>query len=350
MYNKHPPQDAMAESKVKSWLYTTTAYPDTLKLGESTVAAAPKPDHVLIQVKACALNPVDIQLMNLPLNNIPGLNGPKIPARDFAGTILAAAEGTGFSKGDEVMGITIIPDGAGGLTEVAQINVLKSAIIKKPAHMSWTQAASLPLVWLTARTSIERCIPYMTSPNAADNKLVVLGGSSSTGIYTVRIARERGWTVLSSCSSRNTDFVRGLGANELVDYTSSPDAVVNAVTAFKPNAIVDCVGGTECIGLAPQYITIVGDKTSRSTMGGSLLYYTHPRMVLRWLLGRIGLGNSYECIILEPRKEWLEECTKLKGDDEIIIDSTFDFGRAKEAFERLGTGRARGKVVVELKQ
>ncbi len=340
----------MAETKVKSWLYTTTAYPETLRLGKSTVPASPKPDHVFVQIRASSLNPVDIQLMNLPLNNLPTLNSPKIPARDFSGTILAAADGTCFSKGDEVMGITLTPDGAGGLTEVAQINAAKSCIIKKPSHMSWTQAASLPLVWLTARTSVERCVPYMKEPNPADNKLVVLGGSSSTGLYTVRIARERGWKVLSSCSPRNAEFVRGLGADELVDYTSSPDAVVNAVTAFKPDAIIDCVGGMECIGLAPQYVTIVGDKTSRSTIGGSLLYYTHPRMVLRWLLGRIGVMNSYECITLEPRTEWLEECTKLKGEDQIVIDSTFDFGRAKEAFERLNTGRARGKVVVELKQ
>ena len=340
----------MTETKVKSWLYSTTSYPETLKLGESTIPASPKPDHVFIQVEAASLNPVDIQLMNLPLNNLPTLNGPKIPARDFSGTILAAADGTGFSKGDEVMGITLSPDGAGGLTEVAHINAATSCIIPKPSHMSWTQAASLPLVWLTARTSIERCVPYTKEANPKENKLVVLGGSSSTGLYTVRIARERGWTVLSSCSSRNTDFVRGMGANETVDYTSSPEAVVDAVTAFKPNAIIDCVGGTECIGLAPQYVTIVGDKTSRSSMGGSFLYYTHPRMVLRWLLGRIGVGNSYECIVLEPRKEWLEECTKLRGEDQIIIDSVFDFGRAKEAFERLDTSRARGKVVVEMKQ
>ena len=356
----------MSETKVKSWLYSTTAYPDTLQLGESTIPASPKPDHVFIQVRASSLNPVDIQLMNLPLNNLPTLNGPKIPARDFAGTVLATATpGTGFSKGDEVMGLTLLPDGAGGLTEVAHINAAKSCIIRKPRHTSWAQAASLPLVWLTARTAIERCVPYMKSnsnsnsaagdPTEEDSKrepckLVVLGGSSSTGLYTVRMAQERGWRVLGSCSGRNTEFVRRMGADEVVDYTASADAVVDAVGAFEPHAIIDCVGGTECIGLAPRYVTIVGDKTSRASMGGSFAYYTHPRMVWRWLLGWMGWGSSYDCIVLEPRKEWLEECVKLEGEEQIIIDSVFDFGRAKEAFERLGTGRARGKVVVEMRQ
>jgi reticulon-4-interacting protein 1, mitochondrial len=335
----------MAGTEVKTWLYTGPSYPETLKLGEFDVPAEPAPHHLLIQVKAAALNPVDIQLMNLPLNSLPGGSTPKIPGRDVAGIVLAASPESGFHKDDEVMGFSM---DSGFLTEITHVDVRKSAFIKKPAHMSWMQAASLPLVWLTARTSIEKCVPFMKKASPKDNKLVILGGSSATGLYTVRIARERGWNVLSTCSGRNVDFVKGLGADQVIDYTTSPDAVTEAVKKFKPDAIIDCVGGTDCIGLAPQYVTIVGDKTSRSSMGGSALYYTHPRMVLRWLLGYVGLGNSYECIMLEPRKDWLEECTVLKGEDQIIIDSAFDFEKVMDAYERLDTSRARGKVVVKV--
>lgn len=190
----------------------------------------------------------------------------------------------------------------------------------------------------------------MKSSTPSENKLVVLGGSSSTGIYTIHIARSLGWTILASCSGRNAEFVKGLGATEIVDYTTSPISVVDAVKKFSPHAIADCVGGTDCIGLAPQYVTIVGDKTSRSSMGGSALYLTHPRMVLRWLLGRSGLGNSYECILLDARKEWLEDTTKLDPEKDTIIDSVFEFEKAKKAFERLNTGHARGKIVVEIQQ
>jgi NADPH:quinone reductase-like Zn-dependent oxidoreductase len=338
-----------ATSQVKSWVYTSAGYPDTLKFTTSSVPAKPESSSVLVQVHAASLNPVDIQLMNLPLNSLPYLNGPKTPGRDFSGTILAAGSETEFQKGDEVFGIITCLDGTGFLTEVAHVSMKGACIVKKPKHLNWVQAASLPLVYLTARTSIERCKPFMKAASPADNKVVVLGGSSATGMYTIQIAKRLGWKVLSSCSSRNTDFVKGLGADELVDYTSSPAAVVNAVRKFGPHAIVDCVGGTECIGLAPKYVTIVGDKTSRSSMGGSSLYLTHPRMVVRWILGYFGLSNSYDCIILEPRKEWLEEATQLDPEN-IVIDSTFGFDKALEAFERLNTGRARGKVVVEIKQ
>ncbi|KAI1132335.1 alcohol dehydrogenase [Nemania abortiva] len=330
----------------KAWTYTTPSYPETLNQTSITVPGIPAPHHLLIEVKASALNPVDIQMMNMPTNYLPRLNAPKVAGRDFSGVVLAAAPGTGFSQGDEVMGQTLKFDGSGTLTEVAHLDTRASCIVKKPAQMSWTQAAALPLVWLTAYTSIERCAPFMKN-DAGDNRLVVLGGSSATGMYTIRLARERGWDVLASCSARNRDFVIGMGAGRVADYTSAPDAVKDAVEAYKPHAIIDCVGGTECIGLAPQYVTIVGDKTSRASMGGSSLYWTSPRMVLRWFLGYVGLGKSYECITLDQNADYLQKATELKG-DEIVIDSVFGFNRADEAFQRLNTGRARGKVVVEV--
>lgn len=336
-------------SKVKSWSYTKAGYPQTLTLSTTELPASPAPSALLIQVHAAALNPVDIQLMNFPLNSLPYLDGPKIPGRDFSGTVLVAGSETEFEKGDEIYGVSLSMNGTGSLTEVAHIDTKGACIVKKPKNFSWQQAASLPLVYLTARMSIEKCKPFLKASTASENRLVVLGGSSATGIYAVQIAKSLGWTVLSSCSGRNTDFVKGLGAAEIVDYTTTPNAVVEAVKKFSPSAIIDCVGGTETIGLAPQYVTIVGDKTSRSSLGGSALYLTHPRMVLRWLLGYLGVGYSYECITLDPKKEWLEETTKLDPEKNVFIDSIFEFGRGKEAFERLNTGRARGKVVVNIK-
>jgi len=340
-----------ADTKVKSWTHSVTPYPDTLKLTDTTVPAQPAPHHVLIKVHAASINPVDIQLMNLPLFNLPYMNGTKLLARDFSGEVLAISpEVTGFQKGDEVCGI--IPDffgGAGGLTEVSHFDVRKACMIKKPVHLSHTQAASLPLVFLTARTSIDRVTGAMANPSAPANKLVVLGGSSSTGIYTVKLAKQSGWTVLASCSHRNAEFVRSLGADDIVDYTTGPDAVVDAVKAFQPDAIIDNVGGVETIGLAKHYVTIVGDKTSRSSMGGSAIYLTHPRMVLRYFLGQWGFVPKYECIVLEAKKEWLEEISALK-DEDVIIDSTFTFERTPDAFERMNTGRCRGKVVITIEQ
>ena len=84
-------------------------------------------------------------------------------------------------------------------------------------------------------------------------------------------------------------------------------------------------------------------------MGGSALYLTHPRMVLRYYLGAWGYGPKYECIVLDAKKEYLEGVNDLKSED-VIVDSTFSFDQTKEAFERLNTGRCRGKVVIEIEK
>lgn len=286
---------------VKSWIYTQAGYPETLRFHDSNVPPKPSPNHLLVHVKAAALNPVDIQLMNLDLNSIPGLNGPKIVGKDFASVVLDTAPDSQFDRGDEIMGVTMARDGSGTLTEVAHIDLNNSAIVKKPVAISWMEAASLPLVWLTACTAIEEVAPYMR--NQPEKKLAILGGSSATGIYMIQIARKRGWRILSTCSGRNVEFVRQLGAEHIVDYTKASDAVKSAVSCFQANAIIDCVGGTECIGLVSKYVIIIDDKTSRSSMGSSFLYLTTPRMVVRRLLGYLGLWNSYSCIILKTRKD-----------------------------------------------
>lgn len=334
-------------SEVKSWVYTRAGYPETLQLQKTTIPARPAPHHVLVEIRASAVNPVDIQLMNLPLNSLPLLDGPKIAGRDFAGVVLAAAPETGLAAGDEVMGLTLALDGSGTLTAVAHLDARRCCIVPKPARLAWAQAAGLPLVGLTARTAVERCAPFMR-PQHASHRLVVLGGSSATGLHALRLARARGWTALASCSARNAALVRAAGAAEVVDYTAGPAAVRAAVRAFRPDAVVDCVGGTDCLGLAPQYVSVVGDKTGRDALGGSVLYLWHPRMLLRWLLGCLGLGASYECIMLEMRRDWLADvaAAAAAAPDDVVIDSTYPFDKADEAYARLNTGRARGKVVV----
>ena len=164
-------------------------------------------------------------------------------------------------------------------------------------------------------------------------------------MYAVHLAKQRGWSVVASCSARNADFVRSMGADDIIDYTSS--SVPERVKAFRPDAIVDCVGGTECLGLAKRYVTIVGDKTNRMVMGGAAIYLWNPQMLLRSWLGRAGLGPSYDCVNLDLNKTFLEDTLRLPR-DKIVIDSTFGFDQVREAFERLNTGRARGKVIINV--
>ena len=341
----------MASTQCKAWTFTS-GYPSSLRLSSITPPSKNevKPNHILVQIKAAALNPVDIQIMNLFVFGIPlpMLTAEKTICSDFSGTVIQGGEGSGFSEGDEVFGVNMMPikPCAGALSKVAHVDLGSACIIKKPKEWSFAQASGLGCVFLTARTSIDRVKKYVEP--STSKRVVVLGGSSGCGIHTILLAKKRGWKVLATCSGRNVDFVRDtLGADEVVDYTKQ--TVRDEVKKFKPDAVIDNVGGTECIGLSKRYITIVGDKTTRTSMGGPLTYYISfvPLQWLRWVNGRFGLGESYDVITLDTNKQWLEEAKELPT-DKIIIDSTFSFENAKLAYERLNTGRARGKVIVEV--
>lgn len=278
---------------------------------------------------------------------------------DFAGTVVEGGEKSGFCKGEEIFGMTLTPfaeEGrGGGLGEVAVLRAETTVAVRKPREWSWEKAAGVSLVWLTAKACIENVAKWVDDPSSKKKRVAILGGSSAVGIYTILLAKRRGWKVVATSSGRNREFLmQNLGADEHVDYTTQD--VREGVGNFAPDAVIDCVGGTECIGLpsSKRYISIVGDKTGRTMMGGPYTYYDYLHPVtaatqwLRYLKGEYGLGESYDVVILSPKKSWLEEAKTTLTADDIYIDSVHAFDDALKAFERLNTGRAKGKVVVDV--
>lgn len=331
-------------SQVKAWTFGSGGYPRSLALSQVEVPAVPAPGHFLIRIAAVALNPVDIQIINLPIWSIPFFGNPRVPGCDFSGTVIAAGEGTRLRVGDEVFGISPPLIGPGTLAEVIYIKEDGSSVVlERPPNWDQKHAAGLPLVWLTARTLIEHCRPDLSS---SDAKLVVLGGSSAVGIQVLNLAKRNGWKTWTTCSPRNANFVTEIGGAEAIDYTSA--SARDTVRAVSPDVIIDCVGGTDFLGLASRfYVTIVGDKTNRVVLGGSAQYLTNPIMFLRWVWGVLGFGARYNCINLDIRSDYLEEGLSI-GQDHVIIDSEFEYASADKAFERLSSGRARGKVLVKV--
>ncbi|KAF2760901.1 alcohol dehydrogenase [Pseudovirgaria hyperparasitica] len=335
---------------IKAWTYTHSGYPQCLQQTDQTPKASFCPTEILVQMHAIALNPVDIQLMNLAIWSLPlpALHQPKTIGCDFAGTVLRAGSEAQYTAGDEVFGVSMAPRGPGCAAEVVVLDTGSAhlMIAKKPPQLSFVQAASLPVVFMTARTTIALVEEYMRVGGASLGRVAVLGGSTSCGMYAIRLARQRGWDVLSTCSGKNVEFVKGLGAGEVIDYTK--DSVPDGVRAFAPDAVIDCVGGSDCIGITRRYVTIVGDKTDRTLIGGSMLYLTHPRMLVRWVLGWLGVLGRYDCIIFEKNVTWLAEAVELRP-EEVTVDSVFAFSDMKKALEKVARGNVRGKVVVEIK-
>lgn len=126
-------------------------------------------------------------------------------------------------------------------------------------------------------------------------------------------------------------------------------------------AIIDCVGGDELFEILPSlliprmsvfkeggcYITIVGDKTSRSSLGGPIIYAWHPRMVMRRFWSWWGSGPRYACVGLRHDQGLLSEALRLmEWGVGVWVDSEWKFEEVAKGYERLNEGRARGKVVV----
>ncbi|KAF1946400.1 NAD(P)-binding protein [Clathrospora elynae] len=330
-----------------------------------------KHEELLVKIKAAAINPVDIQLWGNPV--IGWLAGKKEKGigRDYSGEVVAVGDGLKdkgtWEVGDEVFGLCNRPMAEGTFTQYLAINPGSEPVAKKPSTLSHHEAAAIPLVVLTAFA----CLDWLPSENQSPNstrRVIVSGASGGVGMWCVQLAKKLYHChVIGICSSRNADLVKGLGADEVIDY-SSQDVAKTLLDARlggrKYDLYIDCVGGTDMFNhwldllhTSAAYITIVGDKTSRTAMGGPLTYFTYPSQVLRHIRGYL-FGPRYANIILYQKSELLEKVRELaeKGDVEVVVQDVvkgiLDEEAYIEAWEKVEgymiEGRVRGKIVVDI--
>ncbi|KAJ1307465.1 hypothetical protein OPQ81_001565 [Rhizoctonia solani] len=372
--------------------YTAYAYSTTTNtlsnITTTAVIHAPPPSkHITIRVHATALNPVDVQLAGVEgVNKVvldwfggrstrkgeDGELAAKIPGADVSGVVVAVGPGVERWKvGDEVFGLWLSIEGNG--TNQAYLTIPETApIVPKPTNLSHVEAASMPLVFLTCYTGLVLRGGLDRDPevNARQNaKVLIIGASGGTGIIGVQMAKALGATVIAICSGKNADFVKEHGADEVIDYTTE-DVPSTAISIGPYKVIYDCVGGTQLIPhlstlLAPiptpnephhppaaagTYITIVGDKTSRTAMGGHITYLTTPSMLFRSIKGYAGLGPKYYCVNLttgEEEMRALKEWSAAGRVKPVIDGEPYAWSKLGEAYARLESGRAKGKVVVD---
>ncbi|RUU00667.1 NADP-dependent oxidoreductase [Mesorhizobium sp. USDA-HM6] len=186
--------------------------PDVLFVAEEP-NPSPKDGEVLVRVKAAGINPVDGAVRGgfYPLLGEP----PFILGWDISGTIEALGAGvSAFKVGDEVFGMPRFPKQAGAYAELAAAPADEIAI--KPAGIDHAHAAALPLAGLTAWQGLVRHGRIQSGQRA-----LIHAGAGGVGHLAVQIAKARGAYVVSTASPDKLDFVRSLGADEVVDYTKS---------------------------------------------------------------------------------------------------------------------------------
>ncbi|HEY1386999.1 MAG TPA: NADP-dependent oxidoreductase [Ktedonobacterales bacterium] len=289
---------------------------------EETDRPEPQTGEALVRVRAAGVNPVDWKTRNG--RGVAGpLESPIILGWDIAGLIEEVGGSVGlFATGDEVFGMARFPEFGNAYADY--VAAPASDLAKKPASVSFAEAAAAPLVTLTAWQAL-----FEVAQLQAGQTVLVHAAAGGVGHVAVQLAKWRGARVIGTASARNADFLRGLGVDQVIDYTHERfEDVARAV---------DVVLDTQ------------GDETQRRSFavlkpGGMLVSITEtPDEALAQTYGvrtaRIRVRPSGEQM---ARIAELFESGKLR----VEVARTLPLSEAADAHRLSETGHTRGKIVL----
>jgi len=182
-----------------------------------TLDTVPQPaylaDEILVRVHAASVNPVDWKVCDGILAEKLVMQMPFIPGGDFSGTVVAVGSAvTAWLPGQEVFGMTSTPGyRAGAFAEYIAVKAADAAA--KPHCLDHVQAASVPLAALTAWQAV-----FDRAEVRRGQRVLIHAGAGGVGSFAIQFAREAGAYVITTTSARNADYVRGLGADQVIDY------------------------------------------------------------------------------------------------------------------------------------
>lgn len=288
----------------------------------------PGPNDVLVKVHASSVNPKDWKLNY----NIARLGGPLLAGHvkplfgdDLSGEVLAVGHKVRtFQVGDEVYGMDMRLRTA-ALAEFTAIDQRRIAL--KPKTLSHTQAAVVPLAALTALQGLRK------GKAQAGHKVLIIGASGGVGTFAVQIAKHMGCEVTAVCSQRNAELVQSLGADHIIDYTQGP----YLQSAGQFDLVFDVTSYETPASCAP----VLGSQGMFISTGGYRKAY----------LGIIRARSPRaKIIIVESYTDDLNTLREMidSGSVKVVIDSVFPFDQAQQAYERSKSGRASGKIAIEV--
>ena len=303
------------------------------------------PRDVLIAVGAAGLNPLDFKIRSGKAKLALPLKPPVALGCDVAGTIAAiGAEVTRFSVGDAVYA-RLEKLRMGGLAE--RVAADESVVAAKPTSIDVAQAASIPLAALTALQALRE-----TAASTAGQRVLVHAGAGGVGSLAIQIAKKLGLHVTTTTSMKNLDFVRSLGADEVIDYT------VESLDA-KPrdfDAVFDSLGGdSELASIRATrrggVVVGIGGLPDGEFARQSLPAFVRPALWLmtgkrRRAAAKAGVRFTY--LFMRPDGGQLAELAGWIDAGELrpVIHRTYPLADVREAFAELERGHARGKIIV----
>jgi NADPH:quinone reductase-like Zn-dependent oxidoreductase len=306
-------------------------------------------DDVLVQIHAAGVNPLDNKIRDGEFKLLLPYKMPLILGNDLAGVVArVGARVRRFKVGDEVYAR---PDDDRIGTFAEFIAITEDSLALKPANLTMEEAASMPLVALTAwQTLVEK------GQLKKGQKVLIHAGSGGVGTIAIQLARHIGATVATTASAANADMLKSLGADIVIDYrkddfsaklkdydlvldTQGGDTLKKSLSVLKP--------GGKLIGIAgppdPDFARQRGlNGFLRLVMG--LLSYGVRKAARR-------SGASYSFHFMSASGQQLGEITRLieAGHIRPVVDRVFPFEQTRQALDYVETGRAKGKVVIKVR-
>ncbi|MEN6624291.1 MAG: NADP-dependent oxidoreductase [Smithella sp.] len=288
------------------------------KVVYENVAAIPKvgANQVLVQIKAVSLNPVDIKLASGKLRN---LSLPWTPGGDFSGIAEAIGPGVfGFKNGDAVFG-----NSPGGGSYAQYIAIDTDFIVPMPPRLNFVEAASVPLAGQTAWQGI-----LEHGELQAGQKALIHGAAGGVGSFAVQLARWKGAEVSATALPEDADYLRELGAQEIINYkTTSFESVVKDM-----DLVFDLIGGET----QARSFTVLKE-------GGRLISTVEKPS------DEAAAKHKIFAMVMQmkPTSKRLSQLTELleEGKIKTCVDRTFALAQAKEAWRYMINCHTKGKIV-----
>jgi NADPH:quinone reductase-like Zn-dependent oxidoreductase len=308
-----------------------------------------KPDEILVEVHAAGLNPIDYMIPKGAFKPLLKLRLPATMGSDVAGVVVeTGSRVTRFKVGDAVYA-SLFDLGIGSFAEFAAVPEHAAAL--KPAALDFVQAASIPMVGLTSWQAFNERMRLKPG-----QKVFIPAGSGGIGTFAIQLAKHLGAIVGTTTSTGNVELVRSLGADEVIDYKKREfedslrgyDAVLGTVRGDALEKSLRIVGPASTVVslIGPPDAAFARARGMNAFMG--FVFGLLSRKIIRLAKKQ---DASYSFLFVRADGQQLAKIAELLDASKIrpVIDKVFPFERAKEGLAYLEQGRAKGKVVIRMR-
>ncbi|CAH9074267.1 unnamed protein product [Cuscuta epithymum] len=300
----------------------------------------PSRDEILLKVEAVSLNPFDGRIQKGVARPVLPGRFPYTPATDVAGEVIeVGSDVKNFKVGNKVLTVFSFRNG-GGLAEYAIAK--ENSVVERPPEVSAAEAAGLPIAGLTAYLALTEVsgIKLDGSTITLKKNILVTAASGGVGHYTVQLAKLGNVHVTATCGTRNIGFVKSLGADEVLDYTTPDGASLKSPSGVKYDVVIHCTTDIPWstfqsnLSANGKVIHLTPNPTTFCTFAFQKLTFSKKQLV-PWFL--------------TPKSEDLARVVGLvkEGKLKTTIDSRHPLSKADIGWAKMMSGHATGKIIVE---